>query len=91
MTVAPDRFRSLQKVLDLGQVCVRIAVIHQGIQEFGGFPNGLLALVEAEVLIFLAQRVVNRLVLVIQAVELSNARGVAVASYCRNSSILPSL
>src|SRR6267154_634673 len=60
-------------MLNLGKVGIRIAIVHQGVEEFGGFPDRLLPLPQAEVLLFLCQHIVDRHVLVVQAVELGDA------------------
>jgi hypothetical protein len=79
MAVATDRFRCLEKVLDLGEVGIGVAVVDEGVEEFGGLPDGLLALLEGEVLLLFAEDVVDGLVLVVEAVELGYAgRGLGV-------------
>jgi hypothetical protein len=62
-------------VLNLGEVSVRIAVVDEGVEEFGGFPDSFLALLEREVLLLLAEDVVDCLVLVVLAIELGYAGG----------------
>ena len=73
MAVAADCLGGLQQVLDLGEIGIGIAVVDQGVQEFGGFPHRLFALLQAEVFLLLAEHVIDRLVFVIQAVELRHA------------------
>ena len=56
-------------MLDLGQVGVGVAVVDEGVEELSGFPDGLNALVEAEVLLLFFEDVGNGLVLMVEAVE----------------------
>ncbi len=62
-------------MFDLGEVGVGIAVVDQRVQKFGCFPDGLLALLQAEVFLLFAEHVVDRLVLVVEPVELGDAGG----------------
>ena len=59
-------------MFDLGQVGIRIAVVHQRIQKLRSLPEALLAFIEAEVLLLLRHDVVERLILMIQPIELSD-------------------
>jgi len=79
VAIATDGFGCLEQVLDLGEVGVRVAVVDQGVEKLGGFPDGFLALLEREVLFLFAEDVVDGLVLVILAVELGySGRGLGV-------------
>ena len=60
-------------MLDLRQVGIRIAVVHQRVQKLRRLPDALLALVQAEVLLLFGYHVVERLVLMIQPVELRDS------------------
>ena len=73
MAVAAHGLGGLQQMLDLGEIGVGIAVVDQRVEKLGRLPDGLLAPGQAEVLLFLAQHVVDGLVLVVQAVELGDA------------------
>jgi hypothetical protein len=41
--VATHSFRGLKEVFDLSEVGVGVGVVHEGVEEVGGFPDGLLA------------------------------------------------
>src|SRR5580658_7627503 len=60
-------------MLGLGQVGVGIAVIDQRVQKLRSLPNRLLALVEPEIFFLFAEDVVQRLVGMVEAVELGHA------------------
>src|SRR5262249_36728701 len=72
MAIASNGFGGLQKVLDLREIGVGIAIVHQRVQEFGGFPNRLAPALQAEAFLLLSQHVVLRLVLMVQPIELSH-------------------
>src|ERR1700722_3209723 len=57
-------------MLNLRQVRVWIAVIHERVQKLGRLPDALLASVEAKVFLLFRHNIVVGLVLVIQPVEL---------------------
>ena len=57
-------------MLNLRQVGVRIAVVHQRVQKLRRLPDALLAFVQAEVFLLLRHHIVERLVLMVQPVEL---------------------
>src|SRR5579875_4202578 len=59
----------------LREVCVRVAVIHQCVQEFRRFPDGLLPFAQAEILAFFAEHIRYRLVRVVLAIKLGDPRG----------------
>ena len=46
MTIAADRFRCLQQMLNLRKVGIRIAFIYQGIQVLRRLPDALFALLQ---------------------------------------------
>ena len=69
-----DRFRGLQRVLDLREVGVGIAVVHQRVQEVERLPDVHLPPVERQVLALLRPHEIERLVRVVQAIELFNPR-----------------
>jgi hypothetical protein len=66
---APDGFRGLQGVLDLREVHVRIAVVHQRVEELERFPHGHALPAERQVVRLFVPHEIERLVGVIQAVE----------------------
>jgi hypothetical protein len=70
MTIFADCFGGLQKMLDLGQVSVRIAVVDQLIQVFRCLPNVFFAAGESELLLPFAEDVVESLPLMIGSVKL---------------------
>jgi hypothetical protein len=70
MAIAADSLRSLEEVLGLGQVGVRIAVVYQGVEVVGGFPDALLPAIQAEVFFFFAESVGEGLFFVVEAVKL---------------------
>src|SRR5579859_3834633 len=72
--VAAHRFRGLQKMLDLGEVGIGIAVIDQLIEKLRRFPDRLLALLQAEIFGFLAQNVIEGHVSMVLPVELGDTR-----------------
>src|SRR5438067_3622273 len=74
MPIPANGLGGLQQVFDLGEVRVRIAVVDERIKEFSSLPNGLRALVETEVLLLLRHHIVERLVLVVEPVELGDFR-----------------
>ena len=57
-------------MLDLREVCVRIAVVDERIEKLGGLPNAFFAFIQAEVLFLFRHDIVERLVLMVQPVEL---------------------
>ena len=73
VSVGANCLRGLQQMLDLRQVRIRIAVVHQRIQKLRRFPNRLLSLVEAEVLFLLRQHINDSLILMVQTVELGDS------------------
>src|SRR6266849_2814315 len=73
--VAPDGLRGLQQMLDLRELGVWIALVYQGVEKLHGLPDVHLGAVPGEELFFLVQNEIARLVSVILAVELANARG----------------
>ena len=76
--------RGLQRVIDLGEVDVRIAVVHERVQVVECFPDGHRLSREAQVVRFLLEHEVQRLVRVVLAVELADgvARGLVVIPEC---------
>src|SRR5215472_12007260 len=74
MAILANRFGSLQQVLDLAQVRVRIAFVHQRIQIFRHFPNTLLASDQAAVFGLFLQHKLQGLMGVILAVKLGDGR-----------------
>src|SRR5271165_812861 len=60
-------------MFDLRQIGIGIAVIDQGIEKFRRLPDRLLAFLQAEVLLLLAEHIIHRLILVVQPVELGHA------------------
>src|ERR1700749_1679217 len=61
-------------MFDLGEVCVGVAVVDESVEKFRCFPNGLLTFLQAEVLLFLFEHVIERLIFVIQSIEFRHAR-----------------
>src|SRR4051812_20664697 len=74
MPVPPNRLGRLKVVLDLGQIGIGIAVVHQGVQEFHRFPDTHLATIQRTVLLLFAQHEIVSLVRVIKPVEFTHNR-----------------
>src|SRR5208282_981817 len=74
LSVLPDCLRGLQEMFDLGEIGVRVAVVHQRIQVIGGSPDAFLTPFELAKLLFLPEGKSQRLVRMIQPVELHNTR-----------------
>src|SRR5436190_502161 len=74
MTVAADRFGGLQVVLDLREVCVRIAIIHERVEVFHRLPDAHLAAVQRPVFAAFGEREIPGLVGMVQAIELPDDR-----------------
>src|SRR5437763_16998391 len=65
MAIAADLLRSLEQMIQLGKVCIGIAVIHEGVQEFERFPYAhFFAIERKEFLAFVLAEII-RLVTVI--------------------------
>src|SRR3984957_4014308 len=73
MTVSPNRLGGLKEMLELREIGVGVAVVDEGVEEFGCFPDALFAALEPEVLALLAQDVSVRLVGVVEAVEFGDS------------------
>ena len=73
MPVAADRFGGLQVVLDLAEIGVGVAIVHQGVQVFERLPDPHFGFVEAGIFAALRGGEIMRLVGVIQAVKLAHA------------------
>ena len=65
MAVPANGLGSLKQVLELCEVRIGIAVIHQGVQKFRGFPHALLATLETEIFFFFLKHVIDALILMI--------------------------
>src|SRR5262249_11885170 len=84
MAVGPNRLGGLHQVLDLRQVGVRVAVVHQGVEELHRFPNAHATLVQRQILRFFGTDESKRLVAMVELVEFSDARpslGAVVAEF----------
>ena len=69
-----DRLGRLHRVLDLREVDVRIAVVDERVEEVEGFPDGQRLAVERQVLALLLEHEGERLVRVVERVELLDPR-----------------
>ena len=69
-----DRFRRLQRVLDLGEVDIRVAVVHEHVQVVQRLPDGHRPATPGQVLALLSEHEVQRLIRVIERIELFDAR-----------------
>ncbi len=69
MAVPANGFRRLHQMLDLRQIRVGVAVIHQRIEKLRRFPNALLALLQSVIFLLFAEHEVEGLVLVVEPVE----------------------
>ena len=74
MSVGADRLGGLHQVLDLGQVGIGVAVVDQRVEELHRLPDPHLPLVLRQVLPLLGPDEVERLMSMIQPVELADAR-----------------
>jgi hypothetical protein len=69
VAISPYGFGSLQQVLGLVQVDIRIGIIHQGIEKFHRFPEFHPFFVKRLVLMFHFQHEIIRLIMMVQPVE----------------------
>ena len=69
MAVSADRLGGLHAMLDLGRVRIRVAVVGECVEDFTRLPDTHLALVQPCVFGTFRPREFQRLVLVIQPVE----------------------
>ena len=70
MPILADGLGGLQQVLELRQLGVGIAVIHQGVQQLDGFPDPHALVVELQILFLLRLDELQGLVGVIEPIEL---------------------
>jgi hypothetical protein len=87
MAVSPDRFRSLEKMLHLIEVCIGIRIVNQLIEEVKGVPDRHFLFVERQVFRPFFHYKIIRLVSVIQPIEFPHGIAlriliVAVFLYC---------
>src|SRR5215467_5723222 len=73
MAVLADCFGGLQQMLDLRQVGVGIALVHQRVQILGHFPNALFPARQAAILRLFLQHEIIGLLGVVFAIELGDA------------------
>ena len=73
MAVPANRLGRLEQVLDLGEVRVRVAVVHERVEELHRPPDAHPPLVQREVVALLGADEVARLAGVVLAVELADA------------------
>src|SRR5438445_13281950 len=77
MTILANGFRGLKEVLGLREIGIGIAVVHQGVQILGHFPDAFLVSIQAAIFRLLAEDKIERLVGVVLAVKL-RYRGIGV-------------
>ena len=75
VAVASNGFGGLQQVVGLGEVGIGIAVVHQGVQILGGFPDAFLAALERKVLGAPGTDELDRLAGMILAIEVGHSGG----------------
>src|SRR6185436_2794185 len=69
---APDRLGRLERVFDLREVHIRVAVVHERIEELERFPDRHSLATERQIVLLLRADEIERLMRVIQAVEFSD-------------------
>ena len=69
MTILANCFGGLKEVLDLGEIGIGVAVVHQGVQILGHFPNAFLVSIQAAIFRLLAEDKIKRLVGVVLTVK----------------------
>ena len=82
--VTANGFRGLKKVLQLGEIGVRVAVVDQRVEEFCGFPNPHLLLAETQILLLLFSDEIIGLMGVVLPIKLSNA-GAGIFAHSRET------
>src|SRR3954466_4010396 len=61
-------------MLNLREISIGIAVVDQRVQILRCFPNAFLASLQTEILLLFSEDIIDRLVLMIESVELCHAR-----------------
>jgi hypothetical protein len=77
MAILANCFGGLKEMLDLSEIGVGVAVVHQCVQILGHFPNALLISIQATIFRLLAQDKIKRLVGVVLTIKL-RYRGIGV-------------
>src|SRR5438270_477137 len=74
MAVTSDLLSSLEQVVQLRKVSIRIALIHQGVEVFQGFPHAHLPAVTRKELLPFRLREIKRLMPMIQPIKFADRR-----------------
>ena len=69
MAITANLFGGLEQMLELGQVRVRVAVVHQRVQKLHRLPNPHFPTVERQKFAFLRLHEIKRLIAMVQAIE----------------------
>src|SRR5262249_13102627 len=72
--IAANRLRYLEQVLDLAQIDVGVAVVHERIEKLHRLPDAHAALAERQVLPLFRLYEIKRLVAVVEPIKLPDAR-----------------